>query len=259
MTIPVKLPLIAVATALFLGAAAGAGCGREISAEDVEKSIFHYRLAGNFYKEGNIAMTRKELHDSLKLDPSNAEARFLQGIMNMGLRDFEGAEREFRMALQFKPDLREARNNLGLVLIELHNPTEAITTLEPLLQDPLYPTPYLAHANIGRAFMEMGDLESARKAYDMAVFLNPKFCLGYLNLGHVFLKKHMVRDAQENYEKVTRFCPDFGESYYHLGVIHQKAGRTTEAMEAFEKCASLLKDSPTGKRCMARAAGGQAE
>jgi len=107
--------------------------------------------------------------------------------------------------------------------------------------------------------MEMGDLESARKAYDMAVFLNPKFCLGYLNLGHVFLKKHMVRDAQENYEKVTRFCPDFGESYYHLGVIHQKAGRTTEAMEAFEKCASLLKDSPTGKRCMARAAGGQAE
>jgi Tfp pilus assembly protein PilF len=251
MTCAAVLTFAFLATAFLL-----AGCAREISSDDQEKSIFHLRLAKNFYAEHNIAMTQRELHDALKLDPSNAEARFLKGIMLMGLRDFEGAATEYRMALQFKADLREARNNLGIVLIELGNPEEALTVLEPLLQDPLYATPYLAYANTGRAHFETGEYDAAKKAYDMAVFLNPKFCLGYLNLGRVYEKKQMWRDAQDNLEKAVRFCPEFGEPYYYLGVIHQKAGRIKEAKEAFEKCASVLKDSPMGKRCQARVDGG---
>lgn len=246
---------ILLTAVLALAVVAASGCARTISSDDQAKSTFHLRLARNFYNEHNIAMTQRELHEALRLDPSNADARFLKGILLMGMRDFEGAAHEYKLALQFKPDLREARNNLGVVLIELGNPAEALNVLKPLLEDPLYATPYLAYANTGRANMELGEYDLARKNYDWSVFLNPKFCLGYLNLGFVYQKKRMNRDAQENFEKAIRFCPDFGEPYYHLGVLLQNAGKMDEAAAAFEKCSSLLRDSPMGKRCQARAGG----
>jgi len=178
----------------------------------------------------------------------------------MGLRDFEGAAQEFRLALQFNPDLREARNNLGVVLIEQGNYEEALLTLQPLIEDPLYPTPYFAQANLGLAYMNLGDLENARKHLEMAVFLAPSFCLGYNNLGLVFLKKANVRAATENFEKAVRFCPgNYGEPWYHLGVIYQQAGRMEEATSAFQKCFEILGESPLGRRCSVRAAGGQAD
>ena len=237
-----------------------AGCGMSISPDAQAQSDYHYKLARNYYNDHNIAMTQKELHESLALDPSNAEARHLKGFMLMGLRDFEGAAHEFKLALQFNPDLREARNNLGVVLIEQGNYEEAIEVIEPLTMDPLYPTPYFARGNLGLAYMNLGDLENARKHLEMAVFLSPSFCLGYNNLGLVFLKMQKIRDAQDNFAKAVKFCPDnYGEPWYHLGVLHQKAGRHDEALAAFQKCSEILGESPLGKRCSVRAAGDQAE
>lgn len=244
-----------VVVGLMLGA-----CGMTISPEAQTQSDYHYKLARNYYNDRNIAMTQRELHESLTLDPSNAEARHLKGFMLMGLRDFEGAAAEFRFALQFNPDLREARNNLGVVLIEQGNFEEAIQVIEPLIQDPLYPTPYFAQGNLGLAYMNLGDLESARKHLSMAVFLSPTFCLGYNNLGLVYLKMQNVRDAQENFEKAVKFCPDnYGEPWYHLGVIHQKAGRDQDAVAAFQRCFEILGETPLGKRCSVRVTGGQTE
>ncbi len=250
----------AVLSFLIAAAFLTAGCGMTISPEQQAQSDYHYKLARNYYNDHNIAMTQKELHESLTLDPSNAEARHLKGFMLMGLRDFEGAAHEFRLALQFNPDLREARNNLGVVLIEQGDYEEAIKVLEPLIEDPLYPTPYFARGNLGLAYMNLGDLESARKHLELANFLSPTFCLGQNNLGLVFLKMQKVRDAQDCFEKAVKFCPaNYGEPWYHLGVIQQKAGRLEEAAAAFRKCAEILDESPLGKRCAVRAAGGEEE
>jgi Tfp pilus assembly protein PilF len=246
--------ILAVALMVTIGVLSS-GCVTTISADDVAKSDYHTKLARNYYTDHNITMTQRELYEALKLDPANAEAHYLKGILLMGLNDFDGAAAEYRAALVCNPKLRFARNNLGAVLIEQGNYEEVIQVIEPLLQDPLYETPYNAQSNMGLAYMGLGDFENAKKHLELAVFLNPRFCKGFNNLGLLFLKKQNMRDATSNFEKVIKICPEYGESWYHLGTIYQKTGRTNEAEEAFTKCAAALNDSPFGKRCKARLTG----
>jgi len=245
----VKSSLLTTLVALAL-----AGCSGAQTATDTEvsKSDFHYRLARNYYNDRNIAMTQRELHESLRLDPANAEALHLRGFVLMGLNDLPGAAASLSEALRVKPDLQEARNNLGTVLMAQGRWAEAVEIIKPLLEDPLYPTPAFAHGNVGWAYFQAGDLPNARKHLDMSVFLNPRFCLGWNFLGLLHMQTKNPRAAREAFEKAVKVCPKYAEPWYYLGVMHQQEGDGPGADAAFAKCAEAGEDTPIGKRCKAR-------
>jgi len=228
------------------------GSASRVSDADAAKSDYHYRLARNYYDDRNIAMTLKELHEALTLNPQNAQALHLKGFVAMGLNDLAGAEVALRKAIELRPDLLEARNNLGTVMMAQERWEEAIQVLQPLLHDPLYPTPAFAHGNVGWAWYKLGDLSKARRALEMAVFLNPRFCLGFNNLGIVHRDAGNVRAAREAFEKAVKLCPKYAEPWYHLGVLAQQSRDLVAAEAAFSKCAEVGGDSVFGKRCQAR-------
>jgi Tfp pilus assembly protein PilF len=230
-------------------ACSGAQRGRD----DAAKSEYHYRLAQNCYtQDRNINCTQVELHQALTLDPANADAHYLKGIVLMGLEDLVGAEAEFTEALKLRPDFLEARNNLGSALLAQGRFAEAIQVLTPLTETPLYATPAFAHGNVGWAWYKLGDLAKARRALEMSLFLNPKFCLGMNNLGLVYLDMANARSAREQFERATKQCPAYPDPWYHLGVLLQEAGEAKAADDAFSKCTEAGPDSPIGKRCAAR-------
>jgi Tfp pilus assembly protein PilF len=229
-----------------------AACGASQSSDDTAKSDFHYRLSRNYYNDRNLAMTQRELHESLRLDPRNFEALHLRGFVRMGLNDQAGAVADFRAALAAKPDFQECRNNLGSALLALGQFQQAIDVLKPLLEDPLYPTPAFAQGNVGWAYYELKDYESARRHLEMAVFLSPRFCVGHNNLGLLRRDTGNPRTAREAFEKATRTCPTFAEPWYHLGVMLQESGDSKGADEAFKKCAEAAPETAIGQRCAAR-------
>jgi len=231
--------------------AMAAGCSGVTVSDDAAKADFHYRLARNYYNDHNIAMTQIELHECFKVDPGHAEGHHLKGFMLMGLADLDGAAAEFKEALKTKSDLYEARNNLGTVLIQQGRFSEAIATLKPLTEDQLYPTPAFAHGNLGWAYYQSGDLVSARKHLEMAVFLSPRFCVGYNNLSIVLKEQRNPRGAREALQKAIKACPKYAEAYYHMGVLLQEASEPG-ASDAFGKCAELAPETTVGKRCLAR-------
>jgi Tfp pilus assembly protein PilF len=228
-------------------------CGApRVKAEDAAKSDYHYRLARNYYQDRNMAMTQRELHESLKLDPDNGEALHLKGFVQLGLNDLAGAEAALRRAIEVRPDLLEARNNLGSVMLAQGRWEEAVRVLEPLLQDPLYPTPAFAHGNVGWAWHKLGDKAKARRHLEMSVFLSPRFCLGFNNLGIVHRDSGNLRAAREAFEKAAKVCPTYADPWYHLGVLAQQAQDYAAADIAFAKCVEAGADSPIGRRCAAR-------
>lgn len=229
------------------------GCsGAQVSDDRIAKSEFHYKLARNYYTDRNLAMTQREIHEALQLNPNNAEALHLKGFVLMGLNDLSGASVALRQALVAKPDLQEARNNLGTVLIAQEQYAEAIEILKPLLEDALYPTPAFAQGNVGWAYYKLGDLSTARRHLETAVFLNPRFCLGFNNLGLVHRDQKNPRAAREAFEKAIKVCPKYAEPFYHLGVLLQESGDLNGAASAFATCEELATDSALGKRCAAR-------
>jgi type IV pilus biogenesis/stability protein PilW len=237
-----------VCAALALAAA----CSSGPTQDDTAKSDFHYRLARNYYNDPNIAMVQRELHEALKLDPRNHEALHLRGFVRMGLNDLLGAEADYKAALGIKPDFQECRNNLGTALLALGRFEEAIEVFKPLLEDPLYPTPSFAQGNIGFAYMNLKNFEAARRHMEMAVFLNPRFCVGYNNLGKLFLETRNPRAARDAFERATRTCPTYAEPWYHLGVMLQESGESAKAAEAFLKCNEASPETAIGQRCAAR-------
>jgi Tfp pilus assembly protein PilF len=242
----------AIARILVALSALAAACSGAVSSKDAGKAEYHYKLANNYYADHNLAATRRELHDALKLDPDHASAHYLQGIVDLGMDDAAGAVAEFQAALRLKPDFLEARNNLGTALMAQGRFEEAVQAIQPLLEDPLYATPALAQGNVGWAYYQLGNLADARRHLEMAVFLNPKFCLGFNNLGLVHKDTGNARAAREAFEKAVKLCPKFAEPWYHLGVLLQEAADLAGAEEAFAKCAELASDSALGKRCTAR-------
>jgi Tfp pilus assembly protein PilF len=240
--------LVVIAATVALFACSGAG----ISDEAVAKAEHHYRLARNYYNDRNMAMTQRELHLALLQDPDHVEARHLRGFVLMGMNDLHGAALDFQAVLRIRPDFQEARNNLGSTLIAQRRFEEAIEILMPLLEDPLYGTPWFAHNNVGLAYFHTGDLTSARRYIEKSLFLNPRFCLGFNNLGQVHKASRNRRAALEAFEKAVRLCPNYPEPYYHLGVIYQENNEIEKAEQAFDKCAEFAGDSTLGRRCGVR-------
>ena len=244
-----SLPALGVALA-----ATALGC----SSADAErrkredKAEFHYKLAAGYFQASNIDLAIRELVRSYDFDPEHAESRYLYGFILFGRKQYEEAAENFRRALQRNPRFFAARNHLGVTYLELERFHEAIQIIEPLLAEPLYTTPYLAHNNIGWAYLRLGNMRNAEHHLRQAVFLNPKFCLGHRNLGLLAKEQRDIDSAVRHLEDATRLCPDnFADAWWELGELLSER-HLEKAQDAFRRCRKIAGDSPLGRRCSAR-------
>ncbi len=87
---------------------------------------------------------------------------------------------EYRAALQLRPDVAEAHNNLGVALYDIGRRDEAIAEYERALR--LQPDYAEAHNNLGVALLSAGDVVRAVAAYRQAVAVDPAFTAARYNL-----------------------------------------------------------------------------
>ncbi len=94
-------------------------------------SAAHHEL-GNFFEE------KKALSDLLNVDEKNAEGLYRVGLMYAAQRDIKNAEDAFRKAVEYDPELIQAKYNLAL-LYENNNKDKAKELyMEVLEQDPTF-------------------------------------------------------------------------------------------------------------------------
>jgi Tfp pilus assembly protein PilF len=243
--------------ALSLAAAAGCGSAAAERKQREKKADFHYKLALGYFHESNVDLSIRELVRSFDFDADNADSRYLYGFILDGRKRYEEAASNFRHALSRRASFFAARNHLGVTYLELERYHEAIETLLPLLREATYTTPYLPHNNIGWAYLKQGDLRNAEKHMRMAVFLNPKFCLGHRNLGLLAMERRDFRAAVEHLEAATTRCTAFGAAWMQLAeaLIALGPPRSHEAQDAFKRCFTLEGDTLIGRRCRARIIG----
>ena len=217
-----------------------------------EKADFHYRLANGYFHSNSIDLAIRELITALDIDATHPDSRYLYGFLLFGRKRYEEAAEHFRKALQAQPDFYAARNILGATYIELERYFDAIATLEPLVREPRYTTPYHAYNNLGLAYLKQGDLRQADKNFRMAVFVNPKFCQGYRNLGILSMAQRDYAGAVEQMTEATVRCPKYAELHLQRGEALEADRKFDAADAAFKKCAELAGASPVGRRCKAR-------
>jgi len=253
-----------VAIALVVGGFACARAGRGATGPDAERqSDAEYDVARDLFMRardprGALAHAEK----AIELNEQNADAHHFVALIYLSFCAasplecrLSEAEKSARRAIEIKSDFREAKNTLGVVLIEAKKYDEAIAVLEPLANDILYQTPWVAWGNLGKAYFEKGKSDDAIAALRRSIAAQPKFCVGNYRLGLAYEKKGDLAAAKEALSRAVETdnpeCRSLQDAFEARARVYSKSKNCDLAKGDLERCREISADSPAGQRCVA--------
>ena len=246
----------------FAALAVACGPSQQELTQTKQEAVYHYQLAHGFYfdrKGANGDAALQEVLKSIAIDPDNADARLLAGLVFMGRERYLDAIGEFKRAVELRPKFHFALNNLGATYLALGQWDEAIAVFDQLVATITYSTPGHGHNNLGWAHHQKGDREAARRHYLAAIQLAPALCPPYNNLGMLWLEAAELDRAEKYLRRGIKRCPSYAEPYFHLGRLNARRAQPREAVSNFKRCADLSGESPLADRCQSRLASLQTE
>ena len=168
---------------------------------------------------------------ALEIDNTLAEAFASLAIIKSDFdwEDWEGAEREFKRAIELNPGYATAHHWYAFFLMYIARHDEAIKEIKLAQQlDPLSPR---INANVGHMLFYARRYDEAIKALKNAIEMFPDHTIGYTYLGYVYLQKSMYEEALEQFQK--------GNSQGGLGITYAKMGKRDEAQQVLDDLIKL--------------------
>ncbi len=176
---------------------------------------------------------------ALALRPEIAELWSNLGLMQHESREYSQAADAFRRALRLNQGLFVPNLFLGLDLLQLHRPKEAVPPLLTAQQlNPRDPQPAIA---LGRAFHMQWEPDKSREWYQRAIALAPKSGEAWYGLGLAFFDIAEAAGA-----KLAGSFSDSAQATELTAAAFAEQGRLTEAIHAYQ---ALLDSKAALPRC----------
>jgi serine/threonine-protein kinase len=175
---------------------------------------------------------------ALELDPGLAEAHASLGwLKSQHEWDWNGAENEYRLALELNPEYATAYHWRAWYLAIVGRLEEAVASVERARD--LDPVSAVIHSRVGLflyfARHDERALEQCRKSLDM----DPTFAWGHTGLGSVYLKTGRLADAVAEIEKSANLAQRGVIELGYLGHAYALAGRNGEARKVLSELKEL--------------------
>jgi len=196
----------------------------------LQRALEHHQ-AGRLTEAGAI------YREILALDPRNAEALRLLGVIARQEGRIGQAVELIQRSIEIDPTRAEAHHNFGDALRSQGKPDEAIAAYSKAID--LRPDWAEAHGALGTAFREQGNLNAAIEEFKKVVRLNPGLPTGYLSLGKAFHIQGKRAKALAAYATAIRLKPDCPDAHDSLGNALWDEGRLDEAIHAYSKAVEL--------------------
>ena len=188
------------------------------------------------------------LEERLRRDPDDFIAAeklgntYLQKARESGtIEHYSKAERMFRRVLKWTPDSYPAGASLASTLCSQHRFREALTLARKLIIQK--PAESAAYGVIGDAWLEMGDVFNARRAYDKLMEIAPGLS-AHARLARVNWLQGRVSAAISNLTAATEFsnCPPESLAWTRVqkGELLFRAGRLEDAEEEYNTALKIF-------------------
>ncbi|HEX2658593.1 MAG TPA: tetratricopeptide repeat protein [Polyangia bacterium] len=243
----------------------------------MEQSHLRYQLAADDFRAQRTEAAIEELRRALALNPDNADAYNLLGLVSLSqgaeyvrqvetmaclrgadaeslrrdaVTKFKAAEEQLRKATALKGDFSEAWNNLAVAALQLENYDEASSAAENALKNATYASPELARANLGWAHFHKKNLNDAWKALHESVARAPGFCVGRYRLAKVYVERGQYDEAAEEIDAVVAnpACP-IQEAFLLAGLVHQHRSDGAGATKLFDRCVAIAPRACLAAEC----------
>ncbi|HEY3625503.1 MAG TPA: tetratricopeptide repeat protein [Terracidiphilus sp.] len=230
MNTGVRTRILWLAASLVLCALAAA---QDSSKQNLDRQ---YQAAVSDYEAGRYAQAAGELEKLLPYAPRSYELHELSGMVYAAQSQNDEAIDHLKTAVQIKPELAEARINLGATLARAGKPEWAAEQFRKAVE--LEPKNYDANHNLGEFYVQTGKLAAAQPYLDQAFRIHPEaYDNGYdLAMADFLLGK---RDQGREVINALIKLKDTGELRNLLGQIDEKDGKYVEAANDYEAAAHL--------------------
>ena len=192
---------IALLSVLF----AATGCvttergGIGSKADDQKAVEYSVQLARTYIKNRNWEAAKRHLKNALEIDKSSPAIYEALAMVFQNTGEIELAEKNYRQALKLKPSFSRVRNNYAAFLYQQKRYKQAAKELEKVVADTLYAKRAFAYVNLGRSYVQLGDLYKAEEAMYRAYLMERRNVLIIYELADIYFLLQDYAKAQQFY------------------------------------------------------------
>jgi serine/threonine-protein kinase len=203
---------------------------------EAHASLAHIRFEFDHDWEG----AEREYRRAIELNPSYSTAHHWYGGFLSGMQRHEDALREAEVARSLDPLSRIVQTWVGLRYYFAHQYDAAIAEyLKALeLEDSFAP----AHWHLGWAYAQVGRLDEAVAEAERALALDPGNLIYLASVGHAYALAGRIRDARATLARLHTASATRHVSAYHVAAIHIALGDTVAGLDWLER--ALAEQSP---------------
>lgn len=236
---------------------------RTQSAADVEHGL-GYLQECDTQGRCNVASAVVAWERSIRLNPENADAHRYLGTQLLVQGTYDRAEQLLRRAValyeratqedeRLRAPLAEARNTLGVVLMNTNRPDEALTLFRTVTEEITYTTQHLAWGNLGWAYLRKGRYEDAAQALRRSVTVQPRFCVGWSRLGEAYYHLndygHALEALDHALDSSQQGCDRIQGAWLERARVRVQLHQADQARDDLRRCVELDSNSPEGREC----------
>ncbi|HEX6802073.1 MAG TPA: hypothetical protein VF133_00205 [Terriglobales bacterium] len=175
---------------------------------------------------------------ALELDPSLGEAHVSLGYADLAYAwDFAGADREFRRAIELRPDYATGHQFYAYSLTVMGKLSDAIAERKKAVAlDPA--SPLMASA-LGEAYYQARMFDNTIAQNQHALELDPTYAIALVNIGRAYQQKGMHAEAQAAFQKVLMAAPANPAVLALLGHDYAVSGKRDDALATLQQLKDL--------------------
>ena len=222
----------------------GASSGGQELADPSQEAYKFYQFGNQFYAQGLLQKAEESFQRALRIQPTYPEAKYMLALVHLHLNQHSAALREASEALAENPFFTECYNVRGMVHARLGNYDLALAEFQAVLGDINFPTPEVAHFNIGKVFWEQQACGDAVIHFRRALEVNPTMGKAWRLLGDCQDQMGHLGPARESYEKAIELMKDDVRPMYRLGLLCFQQGDFVCARLWFDKVRTVAPASP---------------
>ncbi len=160
---------------VFLALACGqARAGAVEDRDAIAEAFIHWRNGNALHLAARYEQAAELFQQSIDAYPT-AEGHTFLGWSLSELGRLEDAIAECKEAISLDSDYGNPYNDIGVYLIQLGRPEEAVPWLHKAIAAKRYCCYEFAHANLGRVLLSQGKIDAAKRSFERALSRNPEY------------------------------------------------------------------------------------
>ena len=199
----------------------------------VNPKVNRFLLQGSdLLKQHNFTQALAFADSADKYATQRDDVHFFKGRVYSELGRFAEAEQAYKNALKATPSYKGVWNNLGNNAYRQQNFSLAIDFYKKELMLGKATIPLRA---LGRAFVELGQTDSARAYFEKAIELDDKYAAAFFNLAQLEEDEGNLNKALKRSSRAYGIEPDNLEYRYVYSTLLVQLGRGSEAIYNLEE------------------------